>query len=277
VLYSSVDEPRYFDVEDRWASLLVVGRLCIEPMAPNHPVNAAKPVGKFYSKYGRHWHSVGFKVDDLVGLGNDLIAKGVHIGKPGGGKLEQMDPDTIYFYPSPRDTAGLMVELCWMDMPGDPRDQDSWSSLSKMWNQIHPLGLRPTSFITLGVINLEDAVERYVELFDADVLHEGTDDAEGARFAMLRLGDSLLRLAQPIDGETLLGRHVAEWGNMIYSVTMCVEDLDAAEAWLTKKGIRTSRPGAQLLAADPDDTFGAPFFFTTADIPNDPFVRGDAS
>ena len=39
-------------------------------MAPNFPVNVDKPVGKFYDKFGQHLHSVGYKVDDLVGLGD---------------------------------------------------------------------------------------------------------------------------------------------------------------------------------------------------------------
>jgi hypothetical protein len=34
------------------------------------PADPTKPVGKFYTKFGRHLYSVGYKVDDLVGLGN---------------------------------------------------------------------------------------------------------------------------------------------------------------------------------------------------------------
>jgi hypothetical protein len=35
--------------------------------------------------------------------------------------------------------------------------------------------------------------------------------------------------------------------------------------------VRTSRPRAGLLAADPADTFSAPYFFTTDVLDNDPF------
>ena len=61
----------------RWAGLLLVSDLCIETMAPNMPADPTKPVGKFYTKFGRHLHSVGYKVDDLVGLGNHLIEQGL--------------------------------------------------------------------------------------------------------------------------------------------------------------------------------------------------------
>src|ERR1700759_311376 len=106
-------------------------------MAPTPPVDATKPIGKFYSKFGAHLHSVGFEVDDLVGLGNELIRKGVYIGKPGGGQLEEMDADTQYFYPRPSDTLGMMVQLTAFSIPGDPRLLDSWTSHVKQWRQIH--------------------------------------------------------------------------------------------------------------------------------------------
>ncbi len=50
-----------------------------------------------------------------------------------------------------------------------------------------------------------------------------------------------------------------------------MNDLDAAQAWLRKKSIRSSRPRDGMLAADPDDCFGAPYFFTTDSIRGDPF------
>src|SRR4051794_40702068 len=93
------DEPNSLPIEDRWATLIMIGDYCVETMAPKQPVNARLPVGKFYSKYGRHLHSVGYKVDDLEGLGDRLIEDGVHLGKPGGGRIQKMDRETVYFYP----------------------------------------------------------------------------------------------------------------------------------------------------------------------------------
>jgi hypothetical protein len=121
LMYMGVDEPNFLPVEDRWAGLLLVSDLCIETMAPNMPADPTKPVGKFYTKFGRHLHSVGYKVDDLVGLGNHLIEQGVYIGAPGGGKLDHIEESMTYFYPSPRDMYGLMAELCKVDMRNDPR------------------------------------------------------------------------------------------------------------------------------------------------------------
>ena len=273
LLYMGVDEPNFLPVEDRWAGLVQISDLCIETMAPNFPVDPMKPVGKFYSKFGKHLHSVGNQVDDLVGLGNHLIEQGVYIGAPGGGKLTELDPETVYFYPSPRDMNGLMVELCRVDMPGDPRLLETWSSQVRMWETGHPMGIRGMAYFTLGVKDLDLAVETYVGKIQAVPIADGVEDSGRYRYQLVQLGDSLLQLAQPLDADTPLGEHVAKWGNMIYGITLKVADIDAAAAWLTKKNVRSEKLRDGLLAANPEDCHGAPYFFTTDRVPNDPFER----
>lgn len=271
LVYMGVDEPNFLPPEDRWAGLIMISDLCIETMAPNTPVDVTKPVGKFYSKFGQHLHSVGYLVDDLAGLGNRLLEKGVYIGRPGGGKMERMESDVDYFYPSPRDTAGLMVELCRTHMPDDPREHGTWSSQRKFWELGHPLGIKRMLYVTLGVRDLESAVATYVDAMQAIPVAEGIDDGGQYKFATVHLGDCLLQLAEPLEPDSALGRHVAQWGNMIYSITFRVNDLERAEAWLASKQVRTSRPRDGLLAADPTDTFNAPYFFTTDALAGDPF------
>jgi hypothetical protein len=271
LMFMGVDAPNYLPNEDRWAGLVQISDLCIETMAPSMPADPTKPVGKFYAKFGQHLHSVGYKVDDLTGLGNRLIQEGVYIGAPGGGKLERMAPETVYFYPSPRDMQGLMAELCRIDMGDDPRLLNTWSSQVKFWELSHPLGIKRLAYITLGVRRLEAAVETYVKKLQAIPVTEGIDDGGGFRYMIVQLGDCLLQLAQPLDDESPLGAHVARWGNMIYGITFKVTDLDAAEAWLRKKSIRSVRSRNGMLATDPEDCFGAPYFFTTDSILNDPF------
>jgi len=268
--YLGVDEPNYLPIEDRYASLWMVSDVCIETMAPAVPVDVTKPVGKFYDKYGEHLHSVGYKVDDLAGLAERMIDRGIYIGAPGGGRIDKLDPETVYFYPSPRDTAGLMVELCRVDMPDDPRDLETWSSQVKMWRS-HPLTIERFSYVTLGVRDLESAVKTYVDIMQAVPVQDGVDDAMQAKFQTVQLGDCLLQLAEPLDADSDLGRHVERWGNMIYSLRFKVLDLDSAEAWLTKRGIRTHKLRDDLLVTDVEDSYGAPIFFTTEEIPGDPF------
>ncbi len=177
--YMGIDEPNYLPIEDRHACLLMVRDLCIEVMAPafneQGEVNSPQlPVGKFYSRFGQHLHSVGYFVDDIVGLGNHMIDNGIYIGKPGGGAVEKMDdPSLMYFYPSPKFTAGLMVEISKHPMPNDPREKEEWSSLAKV-TEHHPLTIERFSYVTLGVRDLDEAVKVYVNAFKAIPLEEAS-------------------------------------------------------------------------------------------------------
>ena len=270
--YMGIDELNYLPPEDRWASLVMVADTCIETMAPNFPIDVNKPVGKFYTKFGQHLHSVGYKVDDLAGLADRLLEKGIYIGAPGGGKIEKLDPETVYFYPSPRDTAGLMVELCKTDMRNDPKDQDTYTELMRLYEQ-HPMTFDRFSYVTLGVKDLDSAVATYVDVMQAVPIQDGIDDDLQCKYMTLQLGDCLLQLAQPLEMDSDLGRHVEKWGNCIYSLRWKVLDLDSAEAWLNKQGVRTTRLRENLVYCNVDDTHGAPMFFTTEEIPGDPFAK----
>ncbi len=270
--YMGIDELNYLPPEDRWASLVMVADTCIETMAPNFPIDVNKPVGKFYSKFGQHLHSVGYKVDDLAGLADRLLEKGIYIGAPGGGKIEKLDPETVYFYPSPRDTAGLMVELCKIDMRNDPKDQDTYTELMRLYEQ-HPMTFDRFSYVTLGVKDLDSAVATYVDVMQAVPIQDGIDDDLQCKYMTLQLGDCLLQLAQPLEMDSDLGRHVEKWGNCIYSLRWKVLDLNSAESWLNKQGVRTTRLRENLVYCNVDDTHGAPMFFTTEEIPGDPFAK----
>lgn len=270
MLFMGVDEPSYLPPEKRFASLLMVGDLCVETMAPEQPVDTTTPVGKFYDRFGSHWHSIGYCVEDLAGLGKHLQDNGVFLGKPGGGPVENFD-DHVYFYPHPRHTGGVMVECCKVEMHNDPRLRPEWSSLRKLW-LAHPLGIERLGWVTIGVRDIEEHLELYERLFEVIPVHQETNEALGRRSQFVHFGDILVELAMPTTPGTALSDHVGRYGDMIFSTTLRVVDLDRAEAHLSSKGIRTARPDAFTLEADPADTFGAPWVFTTRDIPGDPFA-----
>ena len=126
--------------------------------------------------------------------------------------------------------------------------------------------------MTLGVRDLESAVEVYVKAFKAIPLVEGIDEDLGAKYVVLHLGDCLLQIAQPLEPTSDLGRHVEQYGNFIYSLRFKITDVDSAEAWLAKKDVKTSRPRPGLLVLEPNDTFNAPIFLTAEEIQGDPFA-----
>jgi catechol 2,3-dioxygenase-like lactoylglutathione lyase family enzyme len=263
-VYMGVDEPTYLASEDRYATLLMIGDLCIETMAPKLPVDPLFSIGRFYAKFGRHLHSVGFQVEDLGGLTERLLERDIAISRPGGGRLEKVDPEAAYLFPSPRDTAGLLVEFTAHDMHDDPRDRETWSSLERMW-QTHPSTIDGFSSVILGVRDLEAAVATYVDSVQAVVLDAGSDPALQTSHRTLQIGDCLLEIAEPQSEGSDIGRHVVRWGNMIYGLRFRVRDVDSAERWLQTCGVRTTRIHDGLLVTDVEDTFGAPIYLGTAE------------
>jgi hypothetical protein len=261
-VYMGVDEPNYLPEEDRYATLLMIGDLCIETMAPKMPADPLFSIGRFYGKFGCHLHSVGYQVDDLGGLTGRLLERDIGISKPGGGRLVEVDPEVAYLFPSPRDMAGLLVEFTTHEMHNDPRVRETWSSLERMW-RTHPLTIEQFSSVILGVRDLEWAVATYVDSVQAVPVESGSDPELQARYQTLQLGDCVLEISEPLDEESDLGGHVARWGNMIYGLRFRVRDVSAAERWLTSCGVRTTRLREDLLVTDVEDTFGVPIFLGT--------------
>ena len=75
-----------------------------------------------------------------------------------------------------------------------------------------------------------------------------------------------MELAVPV----LAGRDLAAYGDMLHATTFRVENLAAAETHLADKGIGIIDRDEHTILADPQKTFGAPFRFTTWDVPGDP-------
>jgi 4-hydroxyphenylpyruvate dioxygenase-like putative hemolysin len=157
-------------------------------------------------------------------------------------------------------------------MRNDPKDQDTYTELMRLYEQ-HPMTFDRFAYVTLGVKDLDSAVATYVDVMQAVPIQDGIDEDLQCKYMTLQLGDCLLQLAQPLEMDSDLGRHVEKWGNCIYSLRWKVLDLDSAEAWLNKQGVRTTRLRENLVYCNVDDTHGAPMFFTTEEIAGDPFAK----
>ena len=51
---------------------------------------------------------------------------------------------------------------------------------------------------------------------------------------------------------------------MLHAIAFQVRDLDAAERYLRDKGIGIASRDERTILADPGETFGPPYWFTTA-------------
>jgi catechol 2,3-dioxygenase-like lactoylglutathione lyase family enzyme len=262
--------------EMRDASLIVVADVCFEPMSPSMFLDGwdKMPVGRFYNKFGRHWHSIAWYTDDNLELYRSLKDRGVRFFFNGGGSDSSREPTPgEALFTHPKDTAGALELMQGPrindDVVRDPRFTSDYDV--DRWAREHPLGLKRLAYITLVVKDLDKAKKFYVEGLNGTVLLEDDSSLTMTRSTFVAVGDhTIVELALPLESDTLAGRDLARNGDIMHSVAFQVVDLDQAERYLTSKGVGIVGCDDSTLLADPDTTFGAPFRFTTASLPGDP-------
>lgn len=253
------------DLDHRWASFTMLGDLMLELIQPRHsPEDEHFPLTKFHTRFGQHLHSLSWYVDidDMAQLFKTLRADGVRVAKPGGGLFpEGTDDPGMTMFTHAKDTAG---QLEFVGVQGGPLDMDprGASAWAKPDPRANPLTLVGTSHFTTSTRDLPTLQALYERVLGAEVLHQ-----EGHR-AFVRVGsESIVELAQPTTPTSLLGRDVAEHGELPHAVSFRVVDLDAAERHANGIGIRTLRRTETALVLDPADLVGAVVAFTDVVVP----------
>jgi len=154
-------------------------------------------------------------------------------------------------------------------MPTDPRFAPGWDGT--WWAAHHPLGVRRLAYVTLVVRDMDRAADMYVDGLGGRPLHEGESALTGTRNVYVLVGtDTIVELASPLDSGSLAARDLSAYGDMLHATAFRVESLAAAEKHLADKGIGIIGRDDHTILADPQKTFGAPFRFTTWDVPGDP-------
>ncbi len=131
--------------------------------------------------------------------------------------------------------------------------------------------------VGIAVVNLEEAIERYRSAFGLEVVAIESNELQGVREAMLRLGPSVLDVAGPDDGglasyvqlleplgpDTPVGKFLARRGEGLHHVGYAVDDVRLAMETLASQGVRMldSQPrhgslGASIAFAHPKDLSG---------------------
>ncbi len=281
--YDTVFEPwhgmmdhHFLEREYRMGSLLVVADTVVETVAPSeHPDAASAPVGRFFARFGRHWHSLAFYCDDIGEVYDRLVRAGVRVFLPGGvtGRPEEGD-----IYTHPRDTS---TQLEFYQPPAavggpqgsgsfpDPRFTEDWA---RRWAARRTaLGIIRLSHATVVVADLERARRVYLEGVGATYLHEATSVLTGTHSVFVAVGsETVIELAQPLGPEGLAAADLAAHGDMCHALTFSVSDLAGTVARLGHLGLGVLARDEATVLVDPEDTWGAPFRFTLAELPGDP-------
>lgn len=257
----------YMKAAMRKASLVLIGDFVMEPAQPvQSPGWEKSALGRFYNRYGQHFHSIAWYVDDLqqasVQLGKHRIRMFDMVGSP---VTEAPRGDAVWTHP--QDTHAAFEFAVAPKFFIDPRLQPGWSI--EFHRDQHPLGVERASHITVLFRNLNDARAVYEEALGGTLIHQ--EDSPQKRSMFFAVGDdTVIEAVQPLSGSSAEGQDLERAGEGIFSVTFKTKDLSRAAAHLRSHNQRVEFDGANTLLINREDAFGMVIRFTERKIPNDP-------
>lgn len=281
--YDRVFAPQYMfrgnhsAIEGRDASILIFADFVSEPMSP---IDTDGNVGRFHARFGQRLHSMALYSDSVVEIWERLRAHGVRI-TDGRAPVEE-PPDRAAIYTHPRDTFGILEFMkprvggaggvATADLLGecyDPRLLGTYSP--DFWRDEHPLRIL-RSHLTVLVRDMAAARALYVDVLEGRPLFEDARTARGTHSLFVALGVDpvIVELARPLSDESAEARDLEQNGEMIYSVTFRLEDLEAGIGHLRECGLEPSRRNDGSAVLDSSQALGAVFGFSGEDVPNDP-------
>lgn len=263
----------YLDMEKRDASLVVLGDIVIEPLAPAFRMEGwdKYPLGKFYNRFGSHWHSIAWYCDDEKPYWYNLKENNIRMLGIAGVDSDEPSEKPMPIFTHPKDTLTQLEIL----PPGmsvsklDPRNKPDFDS--RWWVTNHPLGLYGMAYTTVLAKDLDRGVHVYSEVLGGTVLERSTSALTGTEDVYINMGESVVQLSRPTTDDSIAADDMAKFGEMHHAVCFKVHDLDIAQAYLESKGIKTAARDDQTLLCVPETTHGVPFRFTTRDIPGGTF------
>jgi catechol 2,3-dioxygenase-like lactoylglutathione lyase family enzyme len=260
-------DQHYLDVEKRDASLVVIGNAVVEPLAPSFHVDGwdTLPIGKFYNRFGQHWHSIAWYSDDTGAIWENLRQAGVRVFLNGGLPAERRPADEAIMT-HPRDTVAQLEFMrgpVHFDTRFQPGHDPGW------WAASHPLTLEYLHSTAVVTRDLGRAKRVYVDALGGTLLAETESKLTGTHSAFVLVGDTIVELAEPT-GDGLAAADLERNGEIHHSATWKVRDLDAAARHLGSRGVSVLDRDAHTLLADPATTHGAPMRFTDVAVAGDP-------
>lgn len=257
----------YEKLAGRDASLIAIGEVIMEPMMPARVANLQnQSVKKFHDRFGQHFHSIAWYVDDVREISAQLDRNGLRLFNIVGKQVKPGE-ESFAIWTHPKDTYGQLEFAAIGKYTIDPRLQPAWSN--SFWQHQHPLGIERASHITVVVRDLPNAKRLYCDILGGKPIHE-EETASRKRSAFVAVGeDTVVELAQPLSQTSPEGREMESNGEGIYSVTFTTRDLARANAFLKSKQLRPEPDGTESIVLGKDQAFGMVVGFTQRKLPND--------
>jgi hypothetical protein len=257
----------YMKAAMRKASLVLIGDFVMEPAQPVKSEGWEKSaLGKFYGRYGQHFHSIAWYVDDLREASLELSRRKIRmfdmVGKP---VVEATHGDAVWTHP--QDTHAAFELAVAPRFFIDPRLQPGWSI--EFPRDQHPLGIERASHMTVLFRKLDDARGVYEEALGGKLIFQ--EDSKLKRSMFFAIGeDTVIEAVQPLSAASAEGLDLEKAGEGIFSVTFKTKNLNRAADHLRSHNQRIEFDEANTLFINREDAFGMVIGFTDRTIPNDP-------
>jgi extradiol dioxygenase family protein len=258
----------YEKLAGRDASLIVIGDVVMEPMMPARVANLINPsVKKFHDRFGQHFHSIAWYVDDVREISAQLDKAGRRLFNITGQTVKAGE-EKYAIWTHPKETHGQLEFAVVPPYTIDPRFQPAWSN--EYWSARHPLGIERASHICVVVRDLPSAKQLYCDVLGGKLIHE-EESAGRKRSAFVAVGvDSVVELAQPLAATSPEALDLEKNGEGIYSLVFKTRDLAKATDFLKSKQMRPEAGGTDSVVLGKDQAFGMVIGFTQRALPNDP-------
>jgi catechol 2,3-dioxygenase-like lactoylglutathione lyase family enzyme len=257
----------YMKAAMRKASLVLLGDFVMEPAQPVQSSGWERSaLGKFYLRFGQHFHSLAWYVDDLQETCRMLRQHDIRLFDMVGNAVT--DPgrgDAVWTHP--QDTHAAFEFAVAPRFFIDPRLQPGWSI--EFPRDQHPLGIERVSHITMLFRDLTDAQRVYQQALGAKLIHE--QELPGYKRSLFyAVGeDTVIEAAQPLAVTGAEGRELEQAGEGIFGVTFKTRNLAHAADHLRANDVRFEREDHSL-TINRDDAFGMRLGFTDQTLANDP-------
>jgi catechol 2,3-dioxygenase-like lactoylglutathione lyase family enzyme len=252
----------------RDASLIAIGDVIMEPMTPSK-VEGLKnqSVKRFHDRFGEHFHSIAFYVDDVPAISTHLANQNLKLWDVTGRPVTPPN-EKFAVWTHPRETPGQLEFAIIERNTIDPRLQPAWSN--EFWREHHPLGIEHASHITTVVRDLGAATKFYCDILGGKLIHEN-ESAGRKRSAYVAIGeDTVVELAQPISSDTAEARDLEKNGEGVHSLTFKTRNVARAMDFLKSKMLKPEPDGAGKIVLGAEQAFGMVIGFTERPIPGDP-------
>jgi len=224
-------------------------------------------VKKFHDRFGQHFHSIAWYVDDVAGISAQLDKHGLRLFNISG-KTVKPGEESFAIWTHPKETYGQLEFAAIGKYTIDPRLQPAWSH--DYWGARHPLGIERASHISVNVRDLPSAKRLYCDVLGGKLIHE--EESAGIKSsAFVAVGaDSVVELAQPLSSTSPEAHDMEQHGEGAYSIVFKTRDLSKANDFLKSKQLRPEAAGKDSIVLGKDQAFGMVVGFTQHALPNDP-------